>query len=76
MGNCFNKNVSKDGFETKTIMYSIQHGDESLALDEIVVDPEMQALVKPMPTKPLRDPLKEDAIPYAIWKTSCMNQLK
>ena len=36
----------------------------------------MLALIKPMPVKPVEDPLKEDGLPYALWKMSCMNQLK
>ena len=77
MGNCFNKHGGK-GLETKSVKYQIHGGDESAnMLDDLThLDPEIQALVKPMPVKPAEDQLKEDGLPYAIWKMSCMNQLK
>ena len=79
MGNCFNKHGGNRGLETKSAKYQIQKGDEnSLQLDDPMggMDPEMQAIIKPMPTKPSKDKLKEDGLPYAMWKMNCMNQLK
>lgn len=57
MGNCFNKHGGKGGLETKSVKYQIHSGDESAnMLDDLThLDPEMQALVKPMPTKPTND---------------------
>ena len=77
MGNCFNKHGGANGLEKKSAKYQIQGGiDESLFEDEAMKDPEMLALISPMPIKPVQNPLKEDGIPYSIWKMNCMKQLK
>ena len=44
--------------------------------DPTQLDPEMQAILKSMPAKPSKTEIKEDGLPYAVWKMSCMNQLK
>ena len=56
MGNCFNKHGGK-GLETKSVKFQIHSGDESANIfdDLMDLDPEMQALVKPMPAKPTND---------------------